>query len=132
MKNNSIAELRLGIMQDMLKTLNELEKSEKPTRKPRKPMEAKPTANKPNAEPAKPKADKPKREHKRHCGIMVRDQRALYALADAEMLHTLYSVSPDTEFPGANVYFVEDTEKTRAILAPFMPELRHPKGERHE
>lgn len=123
MNKNSIAELRLGIMQNMLQTLNEMEQADKPA-KSHKPKAA------PQPEKPKENAAKRKREHKN--GIRVRDARALYALADREMLHTIYAIVGDKDFPGAKIYMVNDTPITREILAPFMPELAQPKEERNE
>ena len=118
MNKNSIAELRLGIMQNMLQTLNEMEQADKPAK-----------SHKPKAAP---QTEKPKKEHKSKNGIRVRDQRALYALADREMLHAIYAIVGDKDFPGSKIFLVNDTDVTREILAPFMPELAQPKEERHD
>ncbi|MBE7004180.1 MAG: hypothetical protein E7425_07845 [Ruminococcaceae bacterium] len=112
MTKQAYDEMKLCIMQDMLKTLADLE----PTQPDEKPKAEK-------VQPEKPKAKKrPAKKAQRNRGIVVCDQRALYALADAEMLHTIYAISPDKAFPGAKVWMVEDTEVTRKILAPFLSE----------
>lgn len=52
--------------------------------------------------------------------IKVNQLPALYALADAQLLHLVYAMMPDTDFPGSYVFMVRDTPQARGVLLPFL------------
>ena len=52
--------------------------------------------------------------------IKVNQLPALYALADAQLLHLIYAMMPDEDFPGSYVYMVKDTPQARNVLLPFL------------
>lgn len=70
-----------------------------------------------SAPPSKPvKAPKKK---KRSC-YRVEDLRALYHLADKELLHYIRGTAASTHFPGSYAYLVEKNAETKAALAVFL------------
>lgn len=52
--------------------------------------------------------------------IKVNQLPALYALADAQLLHLVYAMMPDADYPGTYVYMVKDTPQVRNVLLPFL------------
>ena len=52
--------------------------------------------------------------------IKVNQLPALYALADAQLLHLIYAMMPDADFPGSYVFMVRDTPQARGVLLPFL------------
>lgn len=56
----------------------------------------------------------------KHGKIKVNQLPALYALADAQLLHLVYAMMPDADFPGSYVYMVRDTPQARNVLLPFL------------
>lgn len=52
--------------------------------------------------------------------IKVNQLPALYALADAQLLHLIYAMMPDTDFPGSYIFMVRDTPQARGVLLPFL------------
>lgn len=50
----------------------------------------------------------------------VEDYRALYRLADADLLDKISDVRQSTKYPGTRLYFVDKTPETKAALAAFL------------
>lgn len=50
----------------------------------------------------------------------IEDYRALYRLADAELLDRISDVRQSTKYPGTRLYFVDKTPETKAALAVFL------------
>lgn len=68
---------------------------------------------------AAPKTDS--RKKKKHLGkYRVEDYRALYCLADADLLDKISDVRQSTKYPGTRLYFVDKTPETKAALAAFL------------
>lgn len=60
-------------------------------------------------------------EKKKHLGrYRVEDYRALYCLADADLLDKISDVRQSTKYPGTRLYFVDKTPETKAALAAFL------------
>lgn len=61
---------------------------------------------------------KEKKEH--FSKYRVEDYRALYRLADADLLDKISDVRQSTKYPGTRLYFVDKTPETKAALAAFL------------
>ena len=108
---SALANAAFALSQDM----QEMEKQEG-QQKDAKNVEkqAAPLKQTPKANPAKP-VTKSKKDR-----YHIEDLRALYALADAELLHTLRAVTSSKNYPGSYAYVVDKTDETKKVLEPFL------------
>ena len=109
MKSNNNDALKLAIVQGMSAMLAAVDNAGAAT--PQSKATPKATGTR--------KADS--REKKKHLGrYRVEDYRALYCLADADLLDKISDVRQSTKYPGTRLYFVDKTPETKAALAAFL------------
>lgn len=109
MKSNNNDALRLAIVQSMSAMLAAVDGAETATPQSEKAPKAK-TYRKAGAKEVRNRFDK----------YRVEDYRALYSLADANLLDRISDVRQSTKYPGTRMYFVDKTPETKAALAPFL------------
>lgn len=109
MKSNNNDALKLAIVQGMSAMLAAVDNAGAAT--PQSKATPKAKGNR--------KADA--KEKKKHFNkYRVEDYRALYRLADADLLDKISDVRQSTKYPGTRLYFVDKCPETKAALAAFL------------
>lgn len=109
MQSNNTDALKLAIIQGMSAMLAAVDNAGAAT--PQKKTAPKAKGNH--------KADT--REKKEHCGkYRIEDYRALYCLADADLLDKISDVRQSTKYPGTRLFFVDKCPETKTALAAFL------------